>query len=105
MVFLLVPEYEIRYDWFPFSDQRIYRSTYVHFFFGKIAMIWSIWLAAREFPKFVSVLVPMLTFAVGDFVDFLLTCNDVFGKLGIFPVSWNTVGALAILGWIWFSDE
>lgn len=105
MVFLLIPEYEVRYDWFPFSDQRIFRSTYVHFLFGKIATIWSLWLAAREIPKFVPVLVPMLTFAVIDFVDFLLTCNDIFWEVGIFPVSWNTVGAFVILVWVWANDE
>ncbi len=86
---------------FLFSDEKIYYSTWVYFAFEHFIFIILSYIIYAESLKYRLALFTFLVISVADFIDYVLTYNEIWYKIGPIPVSMNTLSvvifALAIL--------
>lgn len=91
LVYLITPNSDKDFDFFFFSDVRLYLDTYLYFVFEKLTTIILIWIIAAESRDFRKPLQIFFWLAVADFVDFLLTYNSIWFTAWRFPISMNIV--------------
>lgn len=93
LFFLIAPEPIHTYDFFPFSDMKLYPATYVYFICERLTLVilsGIIWNEATEYKPELKVFFYLMC---ADVVDFLATYNGIWFNLGSIPVSMNTVSA------------
>ncbi len=78
---------------FLLSDHTVTAETYAYYLWEyavKIVLFHVIHVESKTYVHFFRF---MFWFQVADLADYILTYNDIWGYLGIFPISMNTVGA------------
>jgi len=98
MAFVLIPLGPI-IDPFPFAEQRIYAESYAYYLNEHLAWILISYILMVEVPKHRPFFKVFLIINVLDMVDYLLSYNSIWFKVGTIPISFNVVsfGVLALI--------
>lgn len=89
LVFLILPEPVSTKDYFPLYDIQMYLSTYVYFVLEKSILILLAGIIYNEATEYIGELKVFVWLLVADLVDYFLTYNTVWFRIGEFPVSMN----------------
>lgn len=105
--FLGVPEdgSRIVHDFFLLSDLRFTFQEYIYHLFESVWDLAFAYVIMREITR-LKFMPAFFYFFLGRLIEYLLTGNDIWFMWGVFPVSWNTVGALLVFGsLIWYNSD
>lgn len=84
-------------DYFPFSDVKLYRDTYIYFILEKLVVVFLAFLILSEEFRFRNQVGIFFALMVLDLVDYLLTYGSVYFSIGGFPVSMNMIKVCVFL--------
>lgn len=90
-VFMFIPDKIEPYDYFLFSDMKLYFGTYIYFICEKIVLIVLSYVVVNEATEYRGVIWIFFWLVCADLVDFLLCYGGVWFSLGSVPVSMNVV--------------
>lgn len=91
LFFLVAPEPIRAYDYFPFSDIKLYPSTYIYFICERLVLVVLSGVIANEATEYRRELWIFFYLMCADVVDYLLTYNGVWFHIHDFPVSMNVL--------------
>lgn len=105
LVFLILPEQVSTKDYFPLYDIQMYLSTYVYFILEKSILILLAAMIYNESTEYRGELKIFVFLLIFDLIDYFLTYNTVWFRIGEFPVSMNIMkcilfGLTIINAWI-----
>lgn len=102
LIFLITPEPIRTYDFFLFSEMKLYPSTYIYFICERLVLVILAGVIANEATEYRGALWIFFWLMVADVVDFLLNYNSVWFYVQSFPVSMNIMKSL-IFGLVIFN--
>lgn len=94
LFFLIAPRPVNTYDFFLFSEMKLYPSTYIYFICERLVLVILAGVIANEATEYRGALWVFFWLLVADVVDFLLTYNSVWFYYHSFPVSMNVMKCL-----------
>jgi len=94
LFFLIAPEPVHTYDYFPFSDMRLYPATYIYFICERLVLIVLSGIIANEATEYKPELKVFFFLMCADLVDFLLCYNNIWFHVGSFPMSMNVAKSI-----------
>lgn len=97
LFFLIAPEPVYTYDFFPFSDMKLYPATYVYFICERLVLVILSGIIYNEATEYRPELRVFFFLMCADVVDFLLTYNGIWFDIKSLPISMN-VAASVIFG-------
>jgi hypothetical protein len=100
---MVIPRTTEPKDFFLFSDMKLYAATHVYFICERIVLIVLAYLIAETERQYLLSVKVFFWLMVADLIDYCLTYNGVWFKLGSVPVSMNTVSA-SLFGLIIFYE-
>jgi hypothetical protein len=93
VTFLMTPRGS---TWTPiwFSDKELHVEDYFYYLWEHVIMIVLLHIIHVDSKKYLSFFRYMFWFQVADAIDFMATYNAIWFRIGVIPVSINTLGCL-----------
>lgn len=103
MVFQFLPDNTYAKDYFPLYDIKLTFQTYVYFICEHLTFIVLTYIIASEARKYRQALTVFFYLQVLDLVDYLLTYNTTWFKIGSIPITMNSLSFLIFGLFVWDS--
>lgn len=87
----------VTHDLFFFSDLQFTWVEYVYHTFESVWDLIAAYVLMKEVIRY-KFLAAFFYFFLGRFIEWILTGNNIWWMWGPWPWSWNTAGALLVLG-------
>lgn len=91
LFFLIAPEPIHTYDFFLFSEMKLYSSTYIYFICERMVLVILSWIIYNESTEYRDALFVFFLLMCADVVDFLLCYNSIWFHIGAVPISMNVM--------------
>lgn len=88
-------------DWFLFNEFSVYVETWYYYFFEHARWIYIAGLYVYDKERDFDVKFAYLLIMVGDFIDFVLTYNMVYFRVGDIPISYNVLSVMFFSYVLW----